>query len=166
LTRLEPGTVEILAATPGTLRALLASLPASVVERPDSGGWSARDIVAHLVDRGRIQRARVERLLAQPGAGIEDSDERATLAASGLRPWPLAALLDEFERARADDVVRYAALAAADLARPGVHSVAGEITVANLIHQAAYHDTQHLGQIAAALGAAPAAGRGRMGMFG
>ena len=166
MTTLEPGTVDILAATPGTLRALLAGLPSEVVDAPDSGGWSARDIVAHLVDRGRIQRARVERLIDQAGADIEDTDEHATLEASGLRFWTLAALLDELERGRADDVAHYAALSDAELGSHGLHSVAGEITVANLIHQAAYHDTQHLGQVASALGAAPAAGRGRMGVFG
>lgn len=163
---LEAGTIEILAATPAVVRALLAELPAALVDTPDAGGWSARGFVAHLVDRGRIQRARVERLIEQPGARIEDSDEHATLEASGLRPWVLAALLDELERGRADDVARYAALSPADLASGGVHSVAGEITVANLINQAAYHDTQHIGQVAAVLGPAPAAGRGRMGVFG
>jgi hypothetical protein len=166
VSRLESGTIEILTATPAVVRALLAGLPSALVDAPDAGGWSARDLVAHLVDRGRIQRERVERLINENGAAIEDSDEHVTLEASGLRPWKLAALLDAFEGARADDVARYAALTPADLASPGLHSVAGEITVANLINQAAYHDTQHLGQIASLLGSAPAAGRGRMGVFG
>lgn len=145
---------------------LLSSLPRAVVDAPDPGGWSARDLVAHLVDRGRIQRTRVERLLALPGADIEDADERQSLEASGLRPWLLADLLATLDREHTADAERYATLEDGDLGRSGVHSAAGEITVSHLVHQAAYHDTVHIAQIAAAVGASPAAGRGPFAMFG
>lgn len=163
---LQPGTLEILAATPRAVRALLAAQPAPVVEAPDPGGWSARDLIAHLVDRGRIQRARVERLIAAPGADIEDIDEHASLEASGLRQGALDALLATLDEERSADVARYGALAEGALAITGVHSVAGEITVAHLIHQAAYHDTTHIAQIANALGTSPGAGRGPFAMLG
>ncbi len=163
---LAPGTLEILRATPDVVRALLASLPQEVVDAPDPGGWSARDLVAHLVDRGRIQRARVERLLAQPDAHIEDADEQEGLEASGLRSLPLADLLAMLEREHPADAERYSALEAADLAASGRHTAAGDITVAHLVHQAAYHDTIHIAQIATAVGASPAKGRGPFAMFG
>jgi hypothetical protein len=162
----EPATLEILAATPAALRVLLAGLPAAAVERADAGGWSARDVVAHLVDRGRIQRERVERLLAEPGATIEDLDEQQTLASSGLRRRSLDELLALLERARREDVARYTALPDTAIARAGVHTVAGTITVAQLIHQAAYHDLLHLRQVAATLASFPGAGRGPLAMFG
>lgn len=163
---LAPGTLEIVRATPGVVRALLSTLPQAIIDAPDPGGWSARDLVAHLVDRGRIQRARVERLLGQPGADIEDADEQASLEASGLRPLPVATLLDTLERERADDIERYARLDDANLALSGIHSAAGPITVAHLVHQAAYHDTVHIAQMASAVGASPAGARGPFAMFG
>ncbi|MSQ36311.1 MAG: DinB family protein [Dehalococcoidia bacterium] len=163
---LEVGTIELLTATLAVLAALLAGLPSAAVEMRDAGGWSPRDLVAHLTDRGRIQRARVERLIAAPGATIEDSDEHATLAASGLRSRPLAELLATFARERAVDVQRYATLSPERLADAGVHSAAGAITAAQLIHQAAYHDLQHVRQIAATLAVLPDAGRGPFAMFG
>ncbi len=163
---LEGGALEILAAMPRTLRALLASLPLEVLESPDDGGWSAHDVVAHLVDRGRIQRERVDRLLATPGAAIEDRDEQESLEASGLRGVPLAELLDTFERERAGDVALYSRLRSFELEPRGPHLVAGEISVANLVNQAAYHDTGHLAQIAVAIGRSPGAGRGAFVLFG
>lgn len=163
---IEVGSLEILAATPRAVRALLSVLPPEVLGLPDSGGWSAHDIVAHLVDRGRIQRERVDRLLAQPGTAIEDRDEQESLAASGLPAQPLATLLDILDRERANDVALYSRLRPFELDLRGVHSVAGEISVANLVNQAAYHDTMHLAQIAGAIGQSPAAGRGAFAMFG
>lgn len=122
---LAPATLELLAATPGAVRGLPTGLPVEAVDRPDAAGWSAHDIVAHLVDRGRIQRARVERLLATPGAVIEDTDEQVTLEASGLRAWALGTLMDQLSVARADDVLRYAALRPEELVIVGQHAVAG-----------------------------------------
>jgi hypothetical protein len=163
---LEPGTIELLASTPALLRSLLSGLPSEVYDRPDEGGWSARDLVAHLVDRGRIQRERVERLVAQPGSVIEDSDEHETLAASGLRSVALDALLEQLSEARSQDVARYAGLSGEELSAPGQHTAIGAITVANLIHQAAYHDLQHLRRIATVLATFPDAGRGQFAVFG
>lgn len=163
---LEAGSLEILAATPRALRAMLSMLPPGVLKRPDSGGWSAHDIVAHLVDRGRIQRERVDRLLAQPGATIEDRDEQVSLEESGLRARGLADLLDSLERERANDVALYSRLRPFELEFRGVHSAAGEISVANVVNQAAYHDAMHIAQVAGAIGQSPAAGRGAFAMFG
>jgi hypothetical protein len=162
---LEPATLEVLAATPATLHALLPRLPSDALERQDAGGWSARDVVAHLVDRGRIQRARVDRLAAESGATIEDSDERATLEASGLRASPLADLLQALALDRERDLAYYRALSDEELTRQGAHTVVGMITIANLINQAAFHDLQHLAQIANAIATLPHAGRGALASF-
>ena len=43
-------TTDMLARTPGVLRALLADLPASWGDTPDTdGGWRPRDVVGHLI---------------------------------------------------------------------------------------------------------------------
>jgi len=162
---LELGTLEVLAATPATLRSLLAELPTAVIERPDDGGWSALDNVAHLVDRGRIQRGRVDRLSVHPGATIEDSDERTTLEASGLRFSLLSDLLDAFSTEQLEDVAVYERLTDDRLAATGEHTVVRAISVANLIHQLAYHDLQHLIQIANVVATFPHPGRGRLAAF-
>jgi hypothetical protein len=51
LTALEPGTLEVITVTPTTVRALTDALPLTMTDAHEDGGWSARDIVAHLLDR-------------------------------------------------------------------------------------------------------------------
>ncbi|MBM4410549.1 MAG: DinB family protein [Chloroflexi bacterium] len=162
---LGPGTLEVIASTPAVLRALTASLPEAIVEARDGDGWSARDIVAHLLDRWPSQRDRVEKMLAEANPVILDEPEVAGLEASGLRHRPLMWLLDEFERTRAAEADAFRGLSASDLARPGQHSVAGPITIAELLNHVAYHDLLHVQQIAATLARVPNAGRGAFGMF-
>lgn len=164
-TTLEPGTIEVIGSTPSVLRALTASLPDAILDARDGEGWSARDIVAHLLDRWPSQRTRVHKMLAEANPIILDEPEVAGLEASGLRERPLAWLLGEFERARAAEAASFRALTASDLARPGQHSVAGPITIAELLNHVAYHDLLHVQQIAATLALVPNAGRGAFGMF-
>lgn len=164
-TTLEPGTLEVIASTPAVLRALTATMPEAIIEARDGDGWSARDIVAHLLDRWPSQCGRVRLMLAEVHPTILDEDEVAGLAASGLRQRPLAWLLDEFGRARAAEAGTFLGLTAADLARTGRHSAAGPITMAEMLNHVAYHDLLHVQQIAATLARVPNAGRGAFGMF-
>lgn len=164
-TTLEPGTLEVIASTASVLRALTAGLPAAILDARDGEGWSARDVVAHLLDRWPSQRARVQKMLAEVNPIILDEDEVTGLEASGLRNRPLAWLLDEFERARAAESATFRGLSASDLARTGQHSVAGPITVAELLNHVAYHDLLHVQQIAGTLALVPNAGRGPFGVF-
>lgn len=162
---LEPGTLEVIASTPTVLRALTATLPEAIVEACEDDGWSARDVVAHLLDRWPSQRDRVEKMLAEANPVILDEDEVAGLEGSGLRQRPLAWLLGEFERTRAAEADAFRGLTTSDLARTGQHSVAGPITVAELLNHVAYHDLLHVQQIAATLARVPNAGRGAFGVF-
>lgn len=164
-TTLEPGTLDVIASTPAVLHALTASLPEAILDARDGEGWSARDIVAHLLDRWPSQRGRVRLMLAEANPIILDEPEVAGLEASGLRQRPLAWLLDEFERVRAAEVATFRGLSASDLARTGQHSVAGPITIAELLNHVAYHDLLHVQQIAGTLALVPNAGRGAFGMF-
>lgn len=162
MTALSPATLATIASTPVTLRALLGGLPVEAFEARDEGGWSALDVVAHLLDRRRAQRQRVEVMLAEERPLLPDEDERVTLEASGFRARPLGSLLIDFERQRREDVERYRALTAADLARVGMHSVAGEVTLGEMLNHVAYHDLAHLRQAAATLGAIAHEARGPM----
>ncbi len=164
-TTLEPGTLEVIASTPSVLRALTATLPEFATDERDGEAWSARDVVAHLLDRWPSQRDRVQKMLAEAHPTILDEDEVAGLEASGLRQRPLVWLLDEFERVRAAEAATFRALSVVDLARTGQHSAAGPITVAELLNHVAYHDLLHVQQIAATLALVPNAGRGGFGMF-
>jgi hypothetical protein len=59
ITRLQPGTIQVLARTPEVLGALTFGLSETLVDSHADGEWSARDVVAHILDRWPSQ---------QPGA--------------------------------------------------------------------------------------------------
>ena len=162
---LDEATLGIIARTPSVVRALVQGAPASTLEAPDAGDWSALTVVAHLVDRQPSQHARVELILAEDDPVILDEDEQTGLEASGLLDRSIEALLELLASRQATHVARYERLTASELARGGRHSVAGPITVADLLNHRAYHDLVHVQQIASMLAAGPDAARGAMGRF-
>lgn len=146
---LDPSAFDVLAQTPATLRALLSAVPQDLVEAQADEGWSPKDVVAHLlatlpstvVDRVRL-------MLDADDPPIPNIDEQEALDSSGLRPKPLDELLDELERRRAEVVAWLRELTPEQLGRTGQHEVAGEISIADLLHHLAYHDLEHVEQAA------------------
>src|SRR5262245_53989622 len=98
---LAPSTLEILAATPGTLRALLAELPDHVVTMPGAEGWSPRDVVAHVASvQGPAMVDRIAVMLAADVPDVPNVDEDRVLVDSGYRERDLGELLTIFEEER------------------------------------------------------------------
>ncbi len=144
-----PEALAVLASTPVVLRALLASHDAATIESPNADGWSTKDVVAHILDAEGIAFAdRMQAILDRDRPYITSIDPPARLDALGYRTRTLADLLADLERQRAEHIVWLRALTPAQLGRAGEHDHAGEITVADIAHQWAYHDLQHLQQIA------------------
>jgi uncharacterized damage-inducible protein DinB len=161
---LVPSTLDLLDATPATLRATLLDLPEHCLDMPGGEGWSARDVVAHLAARqrpafvGRV-RAIVEQdrpvLPDIPDDGVRRPFERLSLPA----------LLDDFATTRREAMQYVRSLGDANLVRTGRHETAGDVTAADIIHHIAYHDLVHLAQINAILRAPIERARGAMRMF-
>ena len=164
--QVEPTATEILASTPGALRALLAGVPQSVLERPGDGGWSPKDVVAHLVDaHGVAFTDRIMRILREDRPFIRPIDPSARLHEGEVASWPLERLLDELQHLRDADGDVLRRLGASELQRAGEHEQAGEITVSDLAHYFACHDMTHLAQIAMMLRSHLAPKTGNMSMF-
>ena len=161
---LHPLVLLTLERTPAVVRALLGGMPDAIVTAPGAEGWSPRDVVAHLLSihyAANVQRVRW--MLDNDDPIVPNVDEHATLEASGMRAWPLARLLDEYETARAESMQWLGALTPDQLARSGRHASAGAITIADVMHHVAYHDLLHLGQITQMLYAPVEQRRGAMG---
>lgn len=144
-------TISILERTPLTLQAMLAGLsPAwtDATEGPDT--WSPFVVVGHLIHGERtdwIPRARI--ILAQgPNRHFEPYDRFAQFRESQGKP--LAQLLDEFARLRAENLATLAGwrLTEAQLALEGVHPAFGAVTLGQLLATWATHDLGHIAQAA------------------
>ncbi|MGE3960304.1 MAG: DinB family protein [Dehalococcoidia bacterium] len=165
---LTPVTLPTLRATPSVLRAMVEGVPedlrqAAPAPGANAGEWSITTVVAHLIDGHRRQVERIRLLVEQEHPALQNVDEWESMEASGLLGQPTDELLATLAELRAADVPRYAGLTPEQLGRSGRHSVGGEVTVANILNHAAYHDAQHTGQIARLIEVAAHAGRGNMG---
>jgi hypothetical protein len=146
---IDPSALTLIAATPRTLRALLAGLPSAVLETPNAEGWSVKDIVAHLVDvEGIAFVERISRMLAEERPAISSIDPPARLAAGGYATRSLEDLLDELDQRRTRDLEWLRGLSSDQLQRAGLHQDVGEIFVIDIAHQWAAHDMAHLRQVA------------------
>ncbi len=97
----DPSALALLSATPASLRALLSEHPSSLLNEPNSEGWSLKDIVAHLHDVERvIVTDRIGRMLTEDRPFIRSIDPPARLIAGGYAARDLGELLDDLERER------------------------------------------------------------------
>jgi hypothetical protein len=146
-----PDGVAVLERTPHTLRALLAGLPpvwTDATEGPET--WSPYVIVGHLIHGERadwIPRARI--ILDQgPDRRFPPFDRLAQFRESEGKS--LGALLDEFERLRAESLATLARwrLTDAQLALEGEHPAFGPVTLRQLLATWVAHDLSHVAQTA------------------
>jgi uncharacterized damage-inducible protein DinB len=143
-------TVQILRATPVTLRALLGNLSepwTSATDGPDT--WSAFDVVGHLIHGEKTDWiARLHIILEQgESRTFEPFDRFAQFETSVGRT--LDELLDEFERLRAENIEALESLdlQPAQLEATGTHPELGTVTARQLLATWATHDLGHIGQI-------------------
>ena len=158
--------LDVYAATPATLVALLAGLPEMLTSTPADEGWSPHDVVVHLTSLDPFSMVgRVRAIVEQDDPMIPDIDEHAVLEGSGLRGRPLGGVLDQMARQRAEALVWLRALTPQQFARTGRHSTVGPLTAAEIIHHKAWHDLLHVQQICRMLAAPLDAGSGSMRQF-
>lgn len=147
--------LEMLARTPGTLRALLKDLPEGWGEAAEGEGtWCPFDIVGHLIhgeETDWIPRARI--ILTEGEARQFDPFDRfAQLEASKGKS--MEGLLDSFGGLRAANLstVREWNLTADQLDLTGLHPTFGVVTLRQLLSTWVVHDLGHIAQIARVMG--------------
>jgi len=142
--------VTILERTPGTLKALLAGLPATWAAATEGDGtWSPYDVVGHLVQGERtdwIPRAR--HILAGETRPFEPFDRTAQFIESEGKS--LDELLAMFAELRRRNVATLVAmnLTDDDLGRSGLHPELGKVTLGQLLATWVVHDLDHVTQVA------------------
>lgn len=141
----------VLERTPGTLRAMLAGLPAAWTEGdegPDT--WSPRVVVGHLANAERTNWIPRARVILEQGADrrFPPFDRFAQLREGARRP--VEEELDEFARLRAESLATLAGWRLADeqLALTGEHPEFGAVTLRQLLATWVAHDLSHVAQVA------------------
>ena len=160
--------IAILEATPGVLQALLGALPPELVQAPgEDGGWSAIDVLGHLVSAEEpALRSRIQTILDADAAEIINVDGPAVLEELHSRGLSLSSLLAAFADERARTITVFRSLRDEQFGRTGRHSALGPLSVLNVLSHFAFHDLQHTAQIATAISRSTYTGRGKLAAVG
>lgn len=142
-------SIEILQATPNTLRSLLGGLSIDWTnqnEGPET--WSPFDIIGHLIHGEKtdwIPRAKI--ILGSGDKHFEPFDRFAMFSNSAGKN--IMDLLSEFEGLRAININELIALniSESDLEKTGIHPEFGPVTLRNLLSTWMVHDLNHISQI-------------------
>ena len=143
----------VLRRTPDVLRALLAGLPETWTETPDTpGGWRPRDVVGHLIS-GELSNylERAKRILEHGASRAFDPFDRFEMLERD-RDASLDELLDRFSALRAKSIAEFEAIVSEDdLPKRGLHPAMGEVTLEQLLNTWAVHDLDHTAQVFAGM---------------
>ncbi|MBA2571130.1 MAG: DinB family protein [Chloroflexi bacterium] len=149
-------TVALLERTPRVLGELLGDLPEAWLTEPDTAdGWTARDVVGHLISAELddwIPRAEI--ILRDGTSRPFDPFDRFAHKERD-RGVPLRVLIERFVELRSRNLTRLHQLIRddADLDRLGRHPELGEVTLRQLLATWAVHDLDHVAQVYSSLAA-------------
>ena len=140
--------LDLLEATPAILRGLMAGLSDEDVRwKPALDRFSIGEVLAHLShSEGHCYRMRVDRFLAEERPEFEPDDAQFHLEL--YRQADPEDSFDHFEEQRETNVDYLRDLPASAGDRVAIHKKAGEITLAQMLHEWALHDLGHVRQIA------------------
>ena len=143
-----PVLAERLRGTPARLADRLAGVPPDVLTRRHAETWSIQENAGHLLDLEPLWRQRLADLAARrPELAAADLTNRRTHEANHNAA-PLAALLDEFRRQRADLVQQLEAFPDEAAGHAALHPrLKTPMAVTDFAFFMAEHDDYHLARI-------------------
>ena len=137
--------LEVMAATPGRVRALVQGRDPDQLERPAAdGAWSARNVIGHLVDVDIVYGFRWRLALTADRPRYPGYDEKLW---SRLPGPPAARLCELLEGLREHNLLLLRSLSPAQWSRVAVHEEQGEEAVELMVRKVAGHDLAHLDQL-------------------
>lgn len=129
----------ILASTPSRWQFLIDNYPLELLEaRPAPNEWSALECLQHLVDCERISSP-VRLKTFMTGGGFPAFNP----ADDGSGDVPSVALVPEFVRLRAENMLLVEKFTEADLGREALHAEYGMVTLSQYLSHLAGHDLMH-----------------------
>ncbi len=146
--------VAVLTRTPATLDALLRDLDDALLhanEGPDT--FSPFDVTGHLIDGEETDWMVRARIILAPGGDRTFAPYDRFRHRQRNAGKPIAELLDEFARLRAQNVAELESLdlGEQELARTAMHPALGTVTLGQLLASWVVHDLGHLAQVSRVL---------------
>jgi hypothetical protein len=134
------------------LEARFAGLPEDALDyRPAPGEWSAREIVAHLVQTEIVYGYRYRAILAEPETGLAGYDQETWVSALPESRWPMPLLLQHLDSLKSLNVALLEQVPVEDRLRWALHSERGPESLGAILGAIAGHDLMHEAQIDANL---------------
>lgn len=140
--------LDLLEATPAILRGLMSEVTSDDAKwKPAPDRFSIAEVLAHLShSEGHCYRARVDCFLSEERPEFEPDDAQMHLDL--YRNADPEDEFDHFEEQRETNIEFLRTFEESDGARRALHREAGEITLAQMLHEWALHDLGHVRQIA------------------
>ncbi len=131
---------------PAQLRAACAGLSqAQLNTRIGPGTWSIQEILVHLLDSDLASTHRMRRMVAEHNPLLVSYDEDLFIARLPSSATDTAEVLALFEANRRFTARWLRTLSQDDLARTGIHTQRGRVTVLQLVEIYSHHVTHHMG---------------------
>ena len=140
--------LDLLDATPAILRGLMCEVSNEDARwKPAPDRFSIAEVLAHLShSEGHCYRMRVDRFLSEERPEFEPDDAQFHLDL--YRNADPEDAFDHFEEQRETNVEYLRGLEAGSGGRVAIHREAGEVTLAQMLHEWALHDLGHIRQVA------------------
>jgi uncharacterized damage-inducible protein DinB len=137
--------IEQFAAGPGLVRRAVAGMSHEQLRaRPVPGKWSRLEVVCHLADFEVVSVDRMTAVIAEEGPMIPGRDEQKYAARLAYHQRDLEEELKLIELCRAHTARILRTLSDADLARRGIHTEAGPLTLEQLLVRIINHIQHHV----------------------
>ena len=142
---------DVQAATPATLRALVAEAGERLTARPEPGEWSVYGCLAHVADAELVMSGRYRWVLAHDEPPLIGYDQDLWVDRLHADEGDVDAMLDLFDVLRAANVSLWRSATDADRARVGMHAERGPESYDLAFRMIAGHDRFHIAQARMAL---------------
>jgi len=129
--------------------AIAKNVPESKLDVCVGEDWSSRQVIHHCADSEAQSYARLRRLVAEPGSGIQGYDEGAWAKnpTLGYTDMPVQVSIDVFTAVRAGSLAIIKRLQPEQLKNFCIHSEAGEFTLERWLQVYTRHAIEHADQI-------------------
>ena len=118
-----------------------------LTRRPERGGWSIAEILAHLADSEIVVGCRMRLVIAENGVAIQPVDQDALAEALDYARQDSKVSLETFRALRENNLRMLRRLPEKPWENYGIHAERGKESVADMVRMYAGHDLNHLAQV-------------------